>query len=130
MPSKVVTVQGEHPEGQDIWTLARVVGADGSILTSSVVTAWDLRAYDLSSLTPSTAILTQTGEAVSNVIVAIVADGYWDVDDIGYNFRRQTTAANLPTVGGRTYRLEFKLTTTIWGFVYVVHETTARSAVH
>lgn len=134
MPEKLIVIESEFFEGADIWTLARVVGADNSTFVQSTADGspnWSLSVYNLSSSTPTTVVHTASGNASDVLFNSLQPGGdYWSVDEIGYNFRHRLVGSAIPvasSVGGATYKLEFTLNTTLWGAVPIVHYARTRS---
>jgi hypothetical protein len=97
--------------------LARVVGADGSPLIISDVSAaqYSVGLLDLHDPDSFAAI---EGHAEVELDVATLIfdslqnDDTWDVDDTGYNFKHVLDVADHPAFpeAGRLYRVEFRLT--------------------
>jgi hypothetical protein len=122
VPLKELTIESEIFEGKDIWTLARVTGADRVALLQAGVTSIDLDVYDLTSETPETSIYTESSISVASTIFdTLQTGGMWDDDDIGYNFSHRSGNSNFTQEGGHTYQFEYELTTSSWGVVPVVH---------
>lgn len=136
-----IIIRSEIWEGEDIWTLARPVNAAGVVIYSGDVTAIELKLFDRSasftdSTGPSVAIVTDsTGAADFNVAELMETElqtgAEWDVDDIGYSFKHQLTAAHITSevndgndypMGGHRYLLEYKLTVTSYGTLWIIHE--------
>jgi len=98
-------------EDSDIQVMARIVGYAGTYITQALTSSIVYSTFDLSSATPTTAIVDSTSLTVSAVVFdALQRDERWTVDDIGYNFRVHTLAATIPATGDHMYRIEFKFT--------------------
>ena len=106
---------GSHSRFQNM-----VVQSDGSMLLPSDVQKWNLRVYD-----------TRTGQLVKHVVKdSTTTTGYfyataqtgngWSKNSTGYNFEYVLDGTAFPQVGGRSYRLEFKINTVDDGVIYVV----------
>lgn len=90
--------------------LARVRDVAGTYITQSGISTitWDL--FDLSSATPTTAVLSAQSLTVANVVFdSLTRDERWQVDDVGYNFRA-TLATTVFSVGDHLYLWEGKFT--------------------
>ncbi len=97
--------------------LARVVGADGSVIVQADISSAKYSVYllDDQDADSRTAI---TGHAAVALVVATVifntlqTDELWTVDDTGYNFRQvlDISANQAFAVAGRRYLLEVTLT--------------------
>ena len=110
----------DHFEAGTIYPRARVVDRDGNVqvqanFSGSVV----VRVYDMSSTTPSTAILSNTVTVASCVFDSLQS---WDVDDDGYNFQTSITSNQVAWEGGHCYRVSSLLPHTTQGYIPVVHE--------
>jgi len=145
VPLGITTFSSEYLEGTTVTFCARAVGADGTILSSAgggdwEVTSYSVEVYDLDAAprTPIYQVLDAT--AVTDVVQVsasspsssdLLTDGYWSIDDIGYNVRL-TLAPKTGTdaspsgdtddngdyweqVGGSTHLIELTLDTATWG---------------
>lgn len=114
-----MTVQGSVQEAQGFTALARVVKGSGAALVQADVSSVARRIFDPASTTPTTPIEGPTALTVSAVIFdTLQTDGYWTLDSTGYNFR-DTYAGALLAEGGRTYRVEYTITTASLGIIRV-----------
>ena len=121
-------------EGSNVTTVARVTLPNGASMVAGDVDPDPsilLYVYDITDgSTTATASYSQdgsVGSADTNLAhdTAVKAsdtnDGYWTVDSTGYNFIH-TVSGSLFTEGGRRYRLEYRITTSNFGTVFVVTE--------
>mgnify|MGYP006932687591 CR=1 FL=1 len=113
------TSRAEILEGQTIWLTARPLGPDGAVLLRANIDSGELKVYDPKSATPDTPVDTVTlgfsgnpGTGTNCMWTALVTDGYWSVDNIGYSFQFGFTPADFPMAGSKTYRIEVELETT------------------
>lgn len=131
-------IRSTYYEGEDIWTLWRPKGADGTLIVDSMVTNWDLYVYPLKdSGTPLTAIYSITAQSVSGIMFSSAqtpagGDGYWDEDPDGYTFRHQLaysaiTGASQTFDAGKKYLLEYLLHTATYGQISGIHEVAIES---
>lgn len=122
MPASIFMTRGAVLEGADPTVSIHIETADGTDLQQgdngeSSGTEIDFTIYDLSGDTPGTAITTGTLDKTAVIFDTLQTDGYWNnVDVFGYNFRHTITASDLPG-GGKTARVEYKITTTSFGEV-------------
>ena len=92
--------------------LARVLDADGALLTPTTCTAITYQVYDKNT---GDQIGTTTTATVADVLFAsLQTDSRWTRDTTGYNLAIALPASALPA-GGTTYRVEAKLTTNTGG---------------
>ena len=105
--TRVITVEGLVPEGSDAHNVGQVTKADGSFLmTTDVTGGWGLDVYERGN---TTAIFTLTGQTITQVLTNVpVLDGFWGLDNIGYNFRDEVEQTELATQtavleGGKKY---------------------------
>lgn len=123
-------IQGQATvwEGQDVFTIARIVMADGTQLVKADISGTGnaeitRKVFDLSSAEPQTAILDGTLDEDDVIYDTYQTDAYWDLDATGYNFRDKLPGANLPT-GGHKYRIQYSFVadgqTPFFGTIYVV----------
>lgn len=110
-------------EGSDFgWTLARVPGEDGTLLTIRDVQNVSLFVTDETDRQASidqfaSPFIYYTGLVTASVIFDTPQrDRRWTLPDQGYNFAHYLDAATafqaLAEVGGHTYALEYRITTT------------------
>ena len=109
--------------GQLLVTLARLVKTDGTLMSVS----------DLSSVTmqvfadddPTTAIAlndvgaTSIAVATSTATATLSLDASWDADATGYNFSHSYNPGTY-LKGGKRYRMEYKITTSSLGVLYLI----------
>jgi len=134
---RMVHVHSEGIEGEDIVTVAlpvkptdasAIVQAD---LTDGATAIIGLTVYDKNDpygvvWTPSSDILAgDTALVGSGIIVwaGAVQQGFGMPN--GYVFCHVVTPANFTQKGGRTYILEYRFTTDLYGTAYIVHERKA-----
>ena len=116
--------------------MARVTLPSGTVLATSHIGDADpqivLYVYDITDgSTTKTASYNSNGSSshsadgnlakATATKSALVNDGYWTVDSTGYNFIH-TVSGSLFTEGGRRYRLEYRITTSNDGTLFVVTE--------
>lgn len=133
-------------EGADFgFTLAQIAGADGTFIIptgTGAPTDITLNVYDLSSDTPTTAVVTVSAISATNTILSPPQTGSgWTLDNVGINFRHYLTAVAVGAAniqGGHTYRLEYVVTTPAfvvggsggWGQIKTVRDVKVRSVSH
>jgi hypothetical protein len=101
---------------------ARVVDKDGDVLVQGDFTGSAvIRVYDLSSLTPSTAIYSNTA-AISTVVYSSLQA--WDVDGEGFNFQTSISSNDVAWEGGHLYRVSALLPHTSQGYIPVLFDIT------
>lgn len=127
-------------EGADAWFVARLLLPDQAKLSQADIlenstTAISVQVFDISSETTdenSSGGGRQYSENVSSVgtddhdiiLLAtsgdpLITDGYWNgTDDEGYNFRYRLQNSLALLEGGRRYRVEFRIKTTSFGYIY------------
>jgi len=138
-------------EGQDVWTVARVTLPTGAALKQADVPAdatdpveahvyliTDGAAtlktkYKYSATAGWTADTTLGAHAAPGsggcLSDTLLTDGYWSGDATGYNFRHQIPGSNFDAGGGR-YRIEYSITTSSYGTMFVVTEVASRALSH
>lgn len=111
---------------RDDWiALARLSAAAGTVLIQSDFDSLEVYLYDKKD---TQTLLYAAGITISGVIFnSLQNDGYWDKDDVGYNFRHRLTAAALladgvTLEGGHTYRVEYVFQTTMEGQVTAAYD--------
>lgn len=125
-------VYGEFDEGADIYNVRQAQTPNQAYPLSggasdAAITSVTLSVYDLQSSDPATAIYTSGSLTVSDVFkAALTVDGYWDGDTTGYNMFHRVVNALFETVGGHTYRFEYKVVTPNFGDLYFVFEKLCR----
>jgi hypothetical protein len=121
----ILQLPGPVYEGGGFLTLARVMMDSGSAgVNSDVVTSgskpldfgWDLRVFDMSDAAGAGKLIYESlnNAAVDSGTQKILAaslqtDAAWTLDNTGYNFRHRLTAGTLPIIGGRRYRVEYRV---------------------
>ena len=122
-------------EGSNVTTVARVTLPNGASMFASYIDPDPsilLYVYDITDgSTTKTASYNSNGSGGHSgaatlahdtaVKTSDTNDGYWTVDSTGYNFIH-TVSGSLFTEGGRRYRLEYRITTSNFGTVFVVTE--------
>ena len=122
-------------EGSNVTTVARVTLPNGASMFASYIDPDPsilLYVYDITDgSTTKTASYNSNGSSGHSadgnlahdtaVKTSDTNDGYWTVDSTGYNFIH-TVSGSLFTEGGRRYRLEYRITTSNFGTVFVVTE--------
>lgn len=110
---------------RDATGAATGISGEGKWIKQADLSAITCAIYDLNSATPDTATSTPTVTISSAVIDTPVTDGViWDEDLTGYNFLYDFPANSFP-IGGRLYRVEFKVTTTGNAVLWLVYEGVA-----
>lgn len=105
------------------------VSGEGKWIMQADVSTITCAVYDRNSTTPDTAIATPTVTISSAILDIPVTNGQiWPIDSTGYNFIYDMLPAHFPT-GDRTYRVEFKLTTTGGAVAWLLYEGIAESVV-
>lgn len=128
----VGVVYGEFDEGADIYNVRQAQTPNQAYLLSggasdAAITSVTLSVYDLQSTDPATAIYTSGAMTTSDVFkAALTLDGYWEQDSTGYNLFHRFTNALFETVGGHTYRFEYKVVTPNFGDLYFTFEKFCR----
>ena len=99
--------------------LARVVGAQGTLIIQANIASAKYTAYLLDENDPdaATSIAGHTDVAVdvaSLIYDSLQKDDLWDVDDTGYNFKHvlNVSTHQVFATAGRSYRIVFELTPT------------------
>lgn len=120
MPQAPAVFQGEAFEAGTKYPTARVVDKDGAVLTQSDFSGAVLRrVYDLSSSTPSTAVLSNSTTVAGVVFNSLQT---WDIDTDGFNFRDAVSSNDVAWEGGHLYRFSYLLPHTSQGYVPVVFD--------
>ena len=97
-------------------------------MTTATISSLVLRVFEKGSSTENTAIYMDSSLTVGGTFFdTLQTDDYWDVDDIGYNFRHTLTqtdlaASSVTLEGGKKYRLEYRIVTSSFGVVWVIAE--------
>ena len=97
--------------------LARVVGADGSVLTQSDVSTITYTVALLDDTDPDSEAAVDNHEDVACVVADTIFDtlqddDLWDVDHEGYNFKHvlDVSSSAAFATAGRSYRITFTIT--------------------
>lgn len=115
-------------EGQDVWCPARVVGPEGTVITTGQsgtpdadVDTYRRNIYDITDGSKRRELLdgkVSTGTSVGTahaftgtlaVFTSLQTDGYWSLDSTGYNVIDHIRDATSHLEGGHTYRVEVVL---------------------
>lgn len=121
----MVRVATTQPENQNFVTVCRLLGPDGTVITSSNATEVKYTVYDLDAALSGTPVKAETalgavGDALTS---ALTVDGYWPYDSTGYNFLHTLTntdiSGSFTQRGGHTYEVVYKVTTTAFGVLYI-----------
>lgn len=91
------------------FSLMARVHANGANVTQSVVSSISIKVYDKSDGSLVGAELTPV--VASTIFDTLQTDARWSNDNVGYNFRYDAADTILPD-GGKTYRIEVKMTPT------------------
>lgn len=108
-------------EGQNVTFVARMLTAAGAMFVQADITSVTCKVFDLTSNTPDTAATTLSPAVSSVFFNTAQTDGYWGLDNTGYNFRHTVTGSAFPK-GGRRYRVEYEVVTGSHGSVFAVFE--------
>ena len=127
MRNLVKTASVTMTPGTALTTRARIKGTDGSLLGNITAIAMKIFADDdpetpiaISSL-GATSLAVATSTASNTLSVA----GGWTKDSTGYNFEH-TFDTDTFLKGGKNYRMEYKVTTSDAGVVYLLVNITVR----
>lgn len=101
--------------------LARVLGNAGTAITQATITSITYAVYDLSTTTPTTAVISGTLVVASTVFDTLQTDARWTADSTGYNFLHAMPATAFPT-GKHQYKVEYKVTPTSGAVFWIVFE--------
>ena len=108
--------------GQQVKTLARLVDSNGSLISSSDLSAIRLQIFEKGS---SDAAIISVGDSTGVVVVTSAATnslstaGGWSADEKGHNFSHTYDIASYLT-GGRSYRMEYRIATSSVGDLFVI----------
>jgi len=121
MPSEVVVSRGSVLEGVDPVVVAAVETPDGTNLVQGDLTGIAgsrivYSIFDRNATAPATALATGTLDETVVIFDTMQTDGYWGLDDAGYNFRSSFPTASFPN-GGGSYRIEIHGVTTAFNIV-------------
>ena len=109
--------------GQQLVTQARLTKSDGTLLAQSDLSSVSMKIYAgddpetpiaLNSL-GATAVAVATSTATSTLAI----DKSWDADGTGYNFSH-THNTDTYLTGGKRYRMEYKISTSSLGVLYLI----------
>jgi hypothetical protein len=92
---------------------------DDVVNQSSFTGSVQVRVYDLSSSTPTTALLDTTRTIAATVSNSLQT---WTLDSDGYNFSDTITSNEVAWEGGHTYRISYLLTHSTEGLYPVVFD--------
>ena len=106
-------------EQSAISLFSRIRNRNAEVVTRAMVSSIALKVFD--TCDASTPISTTAPSKTDVVFDTLQTGGGWTVDATGYNFRYETTAAQLPH-GNRLYRFEFIFTMTDGSTLAVVFE--------
>lgn len=99
---------------------ARLTDRNDDVVTQSSFTGTvALNVYDLSSSTPTTAVLSTTRTVAGTVSNSLLG---WTLDSDGYNFSDSITSNEVAWEGGHTYRISYLLTHSTEGLYPVVFD--------
>lgn len=99
---------------------ARLTDRNDDVVTQASFTGdVAVRVYDLSSSTPTTALLDTTRTVANTVSNSLQT---WTLDSDGYNFSDTITSNEVAWEGGHTYRISYLLTHTTEGYYPVAFE--------
>ena len=101
--------------------MARVLGNDGAAITQSSISTITCAVYDLSTSTPTVAILAPSLVVATVVFDTLQTDARWTADATGYNFLHAMPATAFPT-GKHTYKVEYKVTPASGAVFWLVFE--------
>lgn len=88
------------------------VAGEGNWLQQADLSSITCAVYDLSSATPTVAIVSPTVTISSAILdTPVTSTALWCRDTVGYNFLHDLPPTAFPT-GGSMYRVEYKFTTT------------------
>lgn len=114
-------MKGSVIEGVDPVVVAAIETPDGTNLvqgdlsgTSNAQIIFSI--FDRNAAAPATALATGTLDETAVIFDTMQTDGYWGLDDVGYNFRSAFAAASFPD-GGGSYRIEIHGVTTSFNIV-------------
>ncbi len=100
---------------------ARLTDRNDDVVTQSSFTgSVQLNVYDLSSSTPTTAVLSTTRTVANTVSNSLQT---WTLDTDGYNFSDSITSNEVAWEGGHTYRISYLLTHSTEGLYPVVFDS-------
>lgn len=102
------------------------INGEGNWLQQADVSEIERKVFDLDGSTPDTPTATDT-LTISSVVLdtPVTTNVIWTLDTTGYNFIDDIGAAKFP-VGGRNYRVEYKVTLTGGQVFHGIYEGTAQ----
>lgn len=126
-----------QPEGQNFYTVARLLAPDGTALTTANVSGAYWSFYDLDAELPADPLV--DNEELSSVGLALksalTVDGYWPYDSTGYNVFNVITPADIELIstdfvqrGGHTYEVVLRFVTEDYGDMYLTSRFTVTAA--
>ena len=86
--------------------MARLLGQDAAVVKQAGISGITCKVFDLDSATPTTATVTPSISAGSNIYDTLQTDARWTRDSKGYNFRHDA-AASICNVGDHTFLFEY-----------------------
>lgn len=109
-------------EGTDNWNTGRAVSQGKTLIARSDISTWELRVYDEDDLSKVYELLAQpnTDTATFKFFDTLQEDGFWGIDDKGYNFRHFIREADVVAgtlKGGKSYLFEYGFLTASYGRV-------------
>lgn len=122
-PTKPVT--GYCVEDSGCYLMARVTGNSGSVITQASISTISYGVWDMSTSPPTVVVAAGTSLVVSAVVFdTLQTDARWTRDSTGYCFAVAMPAASFPD-GGRTYRVEVKMTPASGAVFHVIFDVEA-----
>lgn len=113
-------------EDQGTLCMARVLGADGSVVARADLTSIGRKVFDLSSTAP-TSVQHSTTLTISTVVTtSLKTDSGWSKDTTGYNFK-DTIPSTILDTGNHQYRIEHLFTPVAGQPYHTVFEVFAES---
>jgi len=119
-------------------TMARLAGADRTLIQIAQIVRWDLKVID-KTVTPNAVVLTMGSVGIVGIDffnTLQYSDGWWRHNNKGYNFRHyvKLSAFTTPPQGDHMHWLEYSVTTTDrdatpagWGVIRFRREGLARA---
>ena len=108
-------IEIETIEGEDIFLVARPESPSGGVLTRTEISAASLKVYEegVSAVAYSKTLTLNADPTVSSyadcMFSALQSDGWWDMQG-GYTFWAVIDYTDFAMEGGKSYRIEVKLT--------------------
>ncbi len=124
-------IKSEVWESENIWTRAQIYTDTGASLQTSDVQGVAVKVYqraDGATIYPATPVYHTSGIATSSSVYNTFQTSGWDgLDSTGYNFAHVVTSTAFVRTGGCVFRLEYTLSTSAYGPIYVIHDCRVRS---